>query len=208
VDELAKTFHYDRWREDLALVKGLGLRHLRYGPPYHRVHTAPGAYDWAFVDDVFAELRRLDIVPIVDLCHFGLPDWLGDFQNPDFPTHFAAYARAFAERFPWVQLYTPVNEIYVCAKLSALEGLWNERRRNERSFVTALTHLCRANLLAIREILAVRPDAIFIQSESAEHFHAGATDDACRDRTRFENERRFLSLDLVLAHPPSAEMTS
>ena len=54
-------------------------------------------------------------MPIVDLCHFGVPDWIGNFQNPDFPELFAGYARAFAERFPWVQLYTPVNEMFICA---------------------------------------------------------------------------------------------
>ena len=32
---------------------------------------------------------------------------------------FADYARAFAERFPWVQLYTPVNEMFICATFSA-----------------------------------------------------------------------------------------
>src|SRR5207244_1896772 len=80
-------------------------------------------------------------------------------------------------RFPWVQFYTPVNEIYVCAKLSTLDGIWNERRKkDDRAFVTALKHLCAANLLAIREILKVRPDAVFIQSESAEYFHIGSAD--------------------------------
>ena len=206
MDQLEKTFHYDRWREDLSLVRDLDLRYLRYGPPYYRIHTAPDVYEWDFPDAVFPEMQRLGIVPIVDLCHFGVPDWLGDFQNPDFPRHFARYARAFAQRFPWVRLYTPVNEIIVCAKLSALHGVWNERRRDERSFATALAHLCRANVLAIREILEVRPDAVFIQSESAEQFHAGASDAACRERTRFENERRFLSLDLLLSQPLSAEM--
>src|SRR5688572_16519047 len=81
IDELAKTFHYEHWRDDLALVSDLGLRFLRYGPPYYRIHTAPETFDWTFVDEVFAELRRREIVPMVDLCHFGLPDWLGDFQN-------------------------------------------------------------------------------------------------------------------------------
>ena len=55
----------------------------------------------------FAEIERRNIVPIVDLCHFGVPDWIGNFQNPDFPELFAAYAEDFARRFPWVQLYTP-----------------------------------------------------------------------------------------------------
>ncbi len=201
VDELAKTFHYQRWRDDLALVRDLGVQYLRYGPPYHRLHTGPGAYDWAFSDEVFAELRRLGIAPIVDLCHFGLPDWLGDFQNPDWPRHFAEYAGAFARRYPWVRRYTPVNEIFVCAKLSALHGLWNERLRSERGFVTALKHLCRANLLAVEAILRERDDALFIQSESAEYVHQGCQEPELVARADFENQRRFLSFDLLYAHP-------
>ena len=51
----------------------------------------------------------------MDLCRFGVPDWIGDFQNPEFPDLFAAYARAFARRFPWVRLYTPVNEMFITA---------------------------------------------------------------------------------------------
>jgi uncharacterized protein (DUF362 family)/beta-glucosidase/6-phospho-beta-glucosidase/beta-galactosidase len=207
VDELERTFHYQHWRDDLALVPEVGLRHLRYGPPYYRVHRAPEAYDWEFTDQAFAEMQRLGIVPIADLCHFGVPDWAGDFQNPDWPRLFARFAGAFAARFPWVQYYTPVNEIYVCAKLSALHGLWNERRHDDRSFVACLKHLCRANLLAIEAILRVRPDAIFIQSESAEYFHAGANDQATLDWARFENERRFLSFDLLYSVRPTSELT-
>jgi hypothetical protein len=37
--------------------------------------------------------------------------------------------------------------------------------------VTALKHIVKANVLAMQAILAVRPDAIFIQSESSEFFH-------------------------------------
>jgi uncharacterized protein (DUF362 family) len=207
VDQLELTFHYRHYKEDLELVRALGLRYLRYGPPYYRVQLGPERYDWEFTDAAFGEMRALGIVPIADLCHFGVPDWIGDFQNPEFPAHFAAYARAFAERFPWVRLYTPINEIYVCAKLSTLAGFWNERRKNdERAFVTALKHLCKANLLAIAQILEVRPDAVFVQSESAEYFHAGAADASTLGRSRFENERRFLSFDLLYSTPPSAEI--
>ncbi len=39
VDELEKTDHYMRWREDLRLVKELGIERPRCGPPYYR--TAP-----------------------------------------------------------------------------------------------------------------------------------------------------------------------
>ena len=111
----------------------------------------------------FADLKRREITPIVDLCHFGVPDWIGNFQNPDFPQLFAAYAGAFAERYPWVQLYTPVNEMFICAVFSAKYGWWNEQMKDDRSFVTALKHIVKANVMAMIEILKRRHDAIFIQ---------------------------------------------
>ena len=125
-DQLEECGHYRYWREDFGLVKELGLKYLRYGLPYHRVHLGPGQYDWGFADLVMAEMRRLEITPILDLLHFGVPDWLGNFQNPALPVHFAEYAEAVAERYPWVRCYTPVNEIYVTARMSAKDGLWNE----------------------------------------------------------------------------------
>ncbi len=209
IDELELTFHYTHWQEDLRLVRALGLRYLRYGPPWYRVNPAPDRYDWSFVDAVFAEMRRLGIVPIVDLCHFGVPDWIGDFQNPAWPDLFAEYASTFARRFPWVQLYTPVNEIYVCAMLSTLAGRWNERAGgNHRAFVTAVKHMCRGNLLAVERILQTRRDAIFIQSESAEYFHLGRGDVASANRARWENELRFLSLDLLFSHRPASDIAT
>src|SRR6188508_80757 len=106
VDELEKTDHYKHWEKDFSLVKQLGIEFLRYGPPYYKTHLGPGMYDWAFSDDTFSRLKELHITPIVDLCHFGIPDWMGNFQNPDFPQYFAEFAAAFAQRFPSLQFYT------------------------------------------------------------------------------------------------------
>src|SRR5437764_590272 len=103
MDELDATEHYRYWRRDLELVRELGLHYLRYGPPLHRMFVRPGVFDWKFMDEVGRVMRDLEITPIMDLCHFGLPGWLGDFQNTDFPERFAEYALAFAERYPWVR---------------------------------------------------------------------------------------------------------
>jgi beta-glucosidase/6-phospho-beta-glucosidase/beta-galactosidase len=194
VDELEKCGHYTYWRKDFDLVQELGIQFLRYGPPIHTTWLGPNRYDWSFSDEVFGDLQKRNIVPIVDLCHFGLPDWLGNFQNPDFPGLFADYARAFAARFPWVQLYTPVNEMYICARFSALLGWWNEQLSSDGAFVTALKHLVKANVLAMHAILALRPDVMFIQSESTEYYHAESL--AAIKPAEILNHRRFLSLDL------------
>jgi beta-glucosidase len=193
-DEMEECGHYQRWREDFALVQEIGCGFLRYGPSLHLTLLGPGRYDWSFADETFAELLRLRIVPIVDLCHFGVPDWIGNFQNPDFPALFADYARAFALRFPWVQLYTPVNEMYITAVFSAKYGWWNEQLATDQGFVTALKHIVKANVLAMEAILEVRPDAIFIQSESSEYFHADSP--AAIGPAEVRNAERFLSLDL------------
>ena len=204
VDQMAKCGHYKHWRTDFALVQELGIRVLRFGPPLHLTWIGPNSYDWSFADETFCELRRRHIVPIVDLCHFGVPDWIGNFQNPDFPTLFGAYARAFAQRFPWVQLYTPVNEMSICATFSALYGWWNEELKTDRAFVTALKYIVKANIVAMREILEVRSDALFVQSESSEYFHADSPE--AIGPAEMKNASRFLSLDLNYGRRVDSQM--
>ena len=194
-DELAKTRHYDRWRDDFRLIRELGIEYLRYGAPYFSTHTGPAKYDWGFADETFSALHNQNTTLIVDLCHFGVPDWIGNFQNNDWPRLFVEYARAFARRFPWVRFYTPVNEIFIAATFSAQFGWWNERLKSDRAFVTALKNLCKANVLAMHAILGERPDAIFIQSESTQYFHPEAPN--CQDYARRFNEKRFLAFDLT-----------
>ena len=59
----------------------VGYVHGRYAEPIERAVAA---------------MEPLGIAPILDLCHFGVPDWIGDFQNPDFPRYFAEYAGELA----------------------------------------------------------------------------------------------------------------
>ena len=203
-DQLEECGHYERWRDDLRLTCDLGLKVLRYGLPIHRVFLGPSKYDWEFADLVMAELRRLKLTPILDLLHFGVPDWLGNFQNPELPVYFADYCSAVAQRYPWVRYYTPVNEIYVSARMSAKDGLWNEQLKDDRAFVTALKHLVAASILGTQSIAKHRPDCVIVQSESAEYTHeAKATPSAAVTLT---NKQRFISLDLLYAKPFDADV--
>ena len=204
VDEMEKTGHYLHWEKDFDLVKEMGIEFLRYGPPYYKTHTAPGTFDWSFTDATFQRLKELGITPLVDLCHFGVPDWLGDFQNPDFPYYFAEYATAFATRFPELQFYTPINEIFIAAMFSAQYGWWNERLSSDQAFVNALKILSKANVMAMHAILKIQPEATFIQSESTEYFHA--TEPSALPLARFLNQKRFLSLDLTYGFPLNVTM--
>ena len=202
---LRKCGFYETLAEGTSTsFKSRASRFLRYGPPIHTTWLGEGNYDWSFCDETLADLKRRDIVPILDLCHFGVPDWVGDFQNPDFPKLFERYAGDFAARYPWIQLYTPVNEMFICATFSARWGWWNEQLSTDTAFITALKHLVKANILAMYAILDIRPDALFIQSESSEYFHPESPG-AIGPADAF-NEQRFLSLDLNYGHDVSGRM--
>jgi beta-glucosidase len=197
VDQMDRCGHYARWEEDFEVVRELGLDALRYGPAYYRTHIAPGEFDWESCDEPMRRLHALGVEVIADLCHFGVPTWLGGFQDPAFPVLFADYARSFARRYPWVRYFTPITEIFLSASYSALRGEWNECQASDATFVRALRNLCMAHELAVEALVAERPDAIIVQSEAIEYFHAEGTEAGEADRW---NALRFLSLDLTLGH--------
>ncbi len=198
VDQFALCDHYRHWQRDFELVSEMGIRHLRYGTPLHTTWLGEGKYDWSFADETFADLKAKGITPILDLCHFGLPDWVGNFQNPDFPALFARYARDLALRYPWIIQFTPVNEMFVCATFSARYGWWNEQATDSRSYARALKHVAEANVLAMEEILKVQPAATFIQSESIEYAHAHSP--AGQEAADLLNAQRFIATDLNYGH--------
>jgi beta-glucosidase/6-phospho-beta-glucosidase/beta-galactosidase len=205
-DQLKETKHYEHWRDDLQLVRDLGLRYLRYGPPLHLIFEAPGKYDWTFMDQVCEAMQRLEIVPIMDLCHFGVPDWLENFQNSELPQRLSEYAAAFAQRYQWVKFYTPVNEMYVTARMSALEGVWNEQLRTDNGFVRATCHLAKASVLMMQAIQRERADAVFVNSESSEFYQPCCPDKGIRRIADFENQRRFIALDLLYGIPVRSDV--
>lgn len=204
VDEMEKCGHYRLWRQDLELVARFGLSHLRWGPPLYQVFQAPGRYDWSWTDAVVREMRRLSIEPVLDLCHFGVPDWLGNFQNTDFPRYFAEYAAASAKRYPDIGFWTPINEPLITTLFSAKYGWWNECLTSDASFVRATLNVCEAVLLAMAAIRRRIPGAAFVHSESCEYTHAQCPD--VLKEADFHNERRFLPLDLILGHSLAPRM--
>jgi beta-glucosidase/6-phospho-beta-glucosidase/beta-galactosidase len=199
VDELIKTGHRERYADDFALAREAGVRYLRYGIPFHEVNPRPGAFDWSWVDGALAACRAAGLTPIVDLMHFGVPDDLGDYQDPAVPDRFGAFVRAFTERYPWARYFTPVNEPYITAAFSARQGFWNEQLSDERAFVRALLNVMRCVVVGAAEIRQARPDAVLIQAETCHYTHPLVRD--AIDRADLENELRFTTFELAFGRP-------
>lgn len=208
---------YLNYEKRLQRIRDLGITWLRFGIPYSEVHIGPNQYDFTFVDKVVAKCNELGIEIIADLLHFGLPDWLhhrkGEgpyFQNLYFPIEFARYAQTFAKNYPTIKYYTPVNEPFVTAFLSAKLGLWNEQLHGEswkddRYFVRASANIAKAAILARKAIDQVwqeerrTDEPLYIQNESFELAMAMPGSNREAEARQF-NLRRFVLLDLILGH--------
>jgi dTDP-4-dehydrorhamnose reductase len=194
VDQLERCGHYTR-EGDLEAIAALGVKALRFPVLWERV--APDGVaraDWSGADRALTRLRELGVEPIVGLVHHGSGPSGTHLLDPRFPQRLAEFASAFAERYPWVRRYTPINEPLTTARFAALYGHWYPHCRDDRSFVTALLNQCRAIAAAMTAIRAHVPDAELIQTEDASHVRS--TPDIAR-QAAFENERRWLSLDLL-----------
>lgn len=194
VDQLRLNGHHDRL-DDLDRFFELGLRTLRFPVVWERTApTHPGQYDWQWSDQRLHKLWQLGIRPIVGLLHHGSGPRYASFHEPHFPDEFARYARTVAERYPWVSDYTPVNEPLTTARFSGFYGHWYPHQRSGRAFAQILLNELKGTVLAMRAIREVRPDARLIQTEDIGFTHATP---AVRYQADFENERRWLTYDLL-----------
>ena len=192
--QLERSGHAER-PEDLERFAGLGIRALRYPVLWERV--APNGLesaDWRWTDERLGRLRELGITPIVGLVHHGSGPRDTSLVDPAFPERLAAFARAVAERYPWVTHYTPVNEPMTTARFSGLYGYWYPHGVDERTFAQALLTQVRAVVLAMRAIREVRPDALLVQTEDLGKTHSTR---ALAHQAEFENERRWATWDLL-----------
>ncbi len=183
---------------DLEKFAALGIKHIRYPAIWELVSPEKeNEYDWHWLDDRFAELKRLKLEPIVGLIHHGSGPKFTSLIDPEFPQKFARYAKAFAERYPWIQDYTPINEILTTAFFSCLYGHWFPHRKSDKDAVLAVMTQVKASILAMKEIRKINPQARLIQTEDI-----GRTQgtEKLKYQVDFQNERRFLSYDALCGH--------
>ncbi|WP_207426263.1 family 1 glycosylhydrolase [Pedobacter sp. SYSU D00535] len=194
LDQLEYCGHYDR-ETDLDLIHSLGIKMLRYPILWEKHQPEPTTViDWSFADRRLNRLRELEITPIVGLVHHGSGPRYVNFFDGTFEEGLAAYAKLVAERFPWAEYYTPVNEPLTTARFCGLYGHWYPHKRDNYSFFKVLLSECKATVLAMETIRKINPEAKLIQTEDLGKCHATPL---LQYQADLENERRWVSYELL-----------
>jgi beta-glucosidase len=123
--------HYNRYRDDVALMKALGLGAYRFSISWSRVmpegRGRVNEKGLDFYRRLVDALREAGIRPMVTLYHWDLPaalDERGGWTNPDAAGWFADYARAcFKALDGAVDLWVTLNEPWVVADGGYLRGV-------------------------------------------------------------------------------------
>ncbi|MEA5627199.1 family 1 glycosylhydrolase [Nostoc sp. UHCC 0251] len=193
-DQLERNGHATRL-DDLDLFAKLGIKAIRYPVLWERI-ASDGLEnaDWSWADERLGRLRELGIRPIVGLVHHGSGPRDTSLVDPEFPEKLAVFARAVAERYPWITYYTPINEPLTTARFSGMYGHWYPHGRDDLTFARALLGECRGVALAMKAIREVTPSAQLVQTEDLGKTYSTPK---LEYQAEFENERRWLSFDLL-----------
>jgi dTDP-4-dehydrorhamnose reductase len=196
-DQSAETGHLHR-RADIDLIADLGVTTVRYPILWEAIAPDdPEDCDWSWTDERLAMLRERGIKVIGGLCHHGSGPKYTELLDPEFPQKLAAFADKVAKRYPWIEQWTPVNEPLTTARFSALYGHWYPHTKDYSLFIRALVNECKGVLESMRAIRRHIPAAKLVQTEDLGKCYSTAP---LRYQAKFENERRWLSLDLLCGH--------
>ncbi|WP_152192482.1 GH1 family beta-glucosidase [Georgenia satyanarayanai] len=163
--------HYNRFREDVATMKELGLQTYRFSIAWPRITpqvTADslGPVNEAGIDfysSLIDELLAAGITPAATLYHWDLPQALEDAGGwPARATaeRFAEYAGVVAARLgDRLRTFITLNEPWCSSYLGYGSGVHAPGRTNHADVLAAVHHLNLAHGLATAAIRAERPDA-------------------------------------------------
>lgn len=193
-DQCEKNGHSQRL-SDLNLIADLGIKKLRYPCLWETVSMhSPQSRDWVELDSKLQAVKDLGITPIAGFLHHGSGPSYTHLLDEKLPRLLADYARDFAIRYPWINNFTPVNEILTTARFSCLYGHWYPHKKDDYSFLKAVFLQCKATALAMKEIRKINPKAKLIQPEDMGKCQSTELLSYQRD---FENERRWLAYDIL-----------
>jgi beta-glucosidase len=207
--------HYRRYRDDVALMAGLGIKAYRFSISWSRVlPRGAGPVNPAglgFYDRLTDELLRHGITPMATLYHWDLPaalDNRGGWLNPDAAEWFAEYAAIlFRKLDDRVKLWATINEPWVVADGGYLHGALAPGHRSLFEAPLVSHQLLRAHGAAVKAYRSEGRHRIGLVV-NLEPKHAASSlpeDAAATQRADAYMNRQYLDPVFFGSYPPELE---
>ncbi len=166
---------YGRYKDDIALFKELGFKCFRTSISWSRIfpkgdEIVPCEEGLKFYDDLFDELLKNGIEPVITLSHFEMPFHLakhyGGFRSRKVIDFFVHYATTVMDRYKdKVKYWMTFNEInnqknftsplfsWTCSGV-----LYNEDENKEETMYQVVHHEFIASALVVKKGHEINPD--------------------------------------------------
>jgi len=209
--------HYNRYKEDIQLMAEMGLKTYRFSISWPRVMpNGTGVVNelgLQFYDNIINECLANDIVPMVTMYHWDMPQALevayGGWENRQIIDDFANYATTIIKRYgDRVKHWITMNEQSIFTGLGWMSAMHPPGKKDDEKMFYQVNH--HAHLAHAKAVLALKelfPNALVGASHA--HYPAYALD--CKPenniaRMNFEDFRNYWWMDVYAfgRYPKSA----
>ncbi|GAA4746671.1 hypothetical protein GCM10023264_10390 [Sphingomonas daechungensis] len=193
-NQVVETGHASRL-SDIDAMADLGVKAVRYPIIWETVAPeSPDELDFSWHDERLKRLRDHGMKIIAGLVHHGAGPRYTSLLDPDFADKLAAYATRVAKRYPWIDMWTPVNEPFTTARFSCLYGHWHPHLHDINSAFRATVNQCLGTLRAMRAIRKDSPHSKLIATEDVGQTFSTPE---LAYQAEHDNGRRWLTFDLL-----------
>lgn len=151
--------HYHRYKEDVGLMRELGLKSYRFSINWCRIMPEKGKVNSKgieFYKNLVAELRSANIEPLVTLYHWDLPVWVheeGGWKSPRIIEYYLKYVQAVVDALSDdVQYWMTFNEPQCFIMLAYVMGSHAPFKHDVFTFRNHLRHMLLAHGKAVKLI--------------------------------------------------------
>ena len=194
---------WNRWPEDVELIKQLGVDNYRFTSEWARIEPAEGEWSYAAIANYRRQceaLLEVGVDPIITLHHFTSPQWLsgdGSWANPAVVERFVGFVTFVAEQLGDVAKgFVTFNEPNIVSFLGYRIGLFPPEKATREDFHAARQHMIDAHLAAVPAIRAAAPGVPVGLTLSMTDYQAVDGGEAKRDEIRAQVEDPFIDATL------------
>lgn len=151
--------HYHRYKEDVALMKEMGLKSYRFSVNWCRIMPEKGKVNQKGIDfykSLIAELKAAGIEPLLTIYHWDMPLWVdkeGGWKSPKIIDYYLEYVKVVVDAFSEdVKYWMTFNEPQVFIMSAYVIGNFAPFKHAVFSYKNCLRHMLLAHGKAVKLI--------------------------------------------------------